>query len=854
MNHPPGFKILPEAVQQVGYTNYQHIGFGSFGAVYSAQRPDHANVALKILCVADSTQRGSENLNSTTNVEKEIRFMEGLSKLNSRHLLTLYRVHDYRFQDTRFVVLETELCKCSLSDYLSRHGPLNEEQARLTTIQIIDGLSALHNASLVHRDLSPKNVLLSRKHPYEPYSIRLADFGLARLLEDKSLIASNMGDCPMTVAGTPLYMAPEVAFQNYTLKIDIWSVGCLVFFMLTGAHLMATFRDLALNFQLLNSLKKRMDIRPILEEIQSKTHAAIDNLAASPIGASRQVQNFLRLTLNVRPLFRLSLPEAAINQWLLGAEYAALATEASGLRMEEVESFIGTLVNPSSAAGGGRPTAPASTSSDRSAAAAAGGAATPAAASAGGGPTGPHVPGASASRSSAGADATATATLAGSGTSPAQPIPFPPLATGPGHPGADAGNGGVSGAGPGHAPNFAPRGRTSSIPRTNVFRDISSGTSPPTHFGGSAALIGGMGSHPYTAGGGMFHHQHAGAPQGPPASGVADPLVADCSAGAAGPGDAAAPMATPSLAGALPGGNPPGPGDVPASGWPSTPPASSPIMSHGDEHAYSGDSPDDGACDPDFVAIDYPGPEAADDGGVASGPAGRGRDGSGDGGKASGMGGPVMGMPFGSELLLSHRDISRIDFSSQYIMQAIVTMERLAEQCLSEQSLGDVGAEYALILSHWGRVLAQKFAPSGGEPDHMRVLGRINHDARAILNRVAPSAVDLSASEADPLLRCKVFAYVFRQLARRADVYRSALESMLVACLYLDAFNIKRFPQLPPGPVEEFNELVGQFLASAIFRPGSEGIAGGSMFSSSVGSRWANGGGGAAGSSLGGRG
>ena len=94
--------------------------------------------------------------------------------------------------------------------------------------QICQALSYLHAHKIVHRDIKLENVLLSNSE-IATAKAKLADFGLSQHLSE----AENRGSAQAMV-GTRGYLAPEVAKgQLYTTKADLWSLGCLLFAMIT---------------------------------------------------------------------------------------------------------------------------------------------------------------------------------------------------------------------------------------------------------------------------------------------------------------------------------------------------------------------------------------------------------------------------------------------------------------------------------------------------------------------------------------------------------------------------------------------------------------------------------------------
>ncbi len=125
---------------------------------------------------------------------------------------------------------------------------LTEEDAKVIGRQLLEGLQVLHGDNLAHRDLKPANIFVARCAP--DWWIKLGDFGISRRI-------CNAQQSRLTRIGTLGYMAPEIQIENddedqdlpYTLAVDIWSLGCVLFRLLTHQLPFPEFRHLRLYWQ-----------------------------------------------------------------------------------------------------------------------------------------------------------------------------------------------------------------------------------------------------------------------------------------------------------------------------------------------------------------------------------------------------------------------------------------------------------------------------------------------------------------------------------------------------------------------------------------------------------------------------
>ncbi len=222
MSLAPGTRLGP-------YEISTPLGAGGMGEVYRARDPRLGrDVAIKVLPLALTA-----NAESRARFEREART---ISSLNHPHICTIHDVG--REGDTDYLVLELIEGE-TLAARLAR-GSLPTGDVLKFGAQIADALDRAHRAGVIHRDLKPGNVMLTKS------GAKLMDFGLARAtgLAGPASGSATMAPSPTiagpltaegTVVGTFQYMAPEqLEGKEADARGDLWSFGCVLYEMATG--------------------------------------------------------------------------------------------------------------------------------------------------------------------------------------------------------------------------------------------------------------------------------------------------------------------------------------------------------------------------------------------------------------------------------------------------------------------------------------------------------------------------------------------------------------------------------------------------------------------------------------------
>lgn len=146
------------------------------------------------------------------------------------------------------ICLVMQLCVSDLGSVLSKQAgrPLPPPVAKSIMLQLLQALDACHSKNIMHRDVSPYNVLFDEKG-----GVRLSDFGQARqqhapTTDVDSASLSAAGTTLSPIVGTRWYRAPELLFGavQYSSTIDMWSAGCIFAELLTGKPLFPGSSDI----------------------------------------------------------------------------------------------------------------------------------------------------------------------------------------------------------------------------------------------------------------------------------------------------------------------------------------------------------------------------------------------------------------------------------------------------------------------------------------------------------------------------------------------------------------------------------------------------------------------------------
>ncbi len=265
-----GIKKTPvqEAVQEkknrIGdYIIIKKIGQGGIGEVFKAEHITNLDVPVAIKVLTPTAQQNK------TLVERFLREAKACIYLEHPRLVKVFEIGTYNNRPY-FVMeyLEGE----TLDRFLKKHGALSVKNTLKIAGHIAHGLAYAHEHNIIHRDLKPSNILLEEPE----HNVKLIDLGLAKMLDESRLTVTHH------LIGTPRYMAPEQMLNpnDIDFRVDIYSLGCTMYHMLTGiapyAEILSDNRSTLLRYMYSKKplpMEKMVDLPPEVSTLVNRAMA-----------------------------------------------------------------------------------------------------------------------------------------------------------------------------------------------------------------------------------------------------------------------------------------------------------------------------------------------------------------------------------------------------------------------------------------------------------------------------------------------------------------------------------------------------------------------------------------------------
>ncbi len=208
------YTFLRKKENELGKGSFSTVYLGTYKGITNQYIKFNTKVAIKIIQTIKLTLKAIDILND------EINIMNFIKIKPHTNIVECYDI--VKNDNETFIILE--YCDSgNLADIIKK--PIKEKYSQFYFCQLVNGLKYLDDNQIMHRDIKPKNILLTNKRRI----LKIADFGFAKKCNQQSLYD--------TVCGSPLYMAPEIMNNSmYNNQTDLWSTGMILYEMLYGNH------------------------------------------------------------------------------------------------------------------------------------------------------------------------------------------------------------------------------------------------------------------------------------------------------------------------------------------------------------------------------------------------------------------------------------------------------------------------------------------------------------------------------------------------------------------------------------------------------------------------------------------
>ena len=316
------------------YVGVAKVGAGRYSTVFAATDIS----AGQRICVKEMHASGGDSLAGRASVKSVLREILALKRLSGCR--NVVQMHSVKRRDEYFYI-EMELMDLSLDDFIQLADiSFSEIAVRSICAQVAIGLNECHSRGVVHRDIKPGNILLSRTG-----DIKLCDFGLARIAGATGVIQGEGSNEICTRWYKPIEVLLGSVMQS--AAIDVWSFGCVVAELFRLGPLFQGSSDIHQLFLIQSALgPASVDRWPSITQCSDfgKVEFDISDISGlNPLvdGASADVMSLLTGCLEYDPSKRFSIADCIVHVWMNGKV----------LSQPDLVDLIGDIMSNSSFAG-----------------------------------------------------------------------------------------------------------------------------------------------------------------------------------------------------------------------------------------------------------------------------------------------------------------------------------------------------------------------------------------------------------------------------------------------------------------------------------------------------------------------
>ena len=284
------------------YQKIKLIGEGAFGEVWKVRHKVLGKeFAMKII-----------EKNPACNIEQIKNEIEILKQLDHPNIL---KILDFHMSLNKFYIITDYCSEGELFQEIKNEEQFSEMETAFVIYQILTAIRYCHKMRIIHRDIKPENIMIIRREENGFLQVKLIDFGTAKIFSE--------GNKQKGLVGSTYYMAPEVIKGNYDEACDIWSIGVIMYLMLTG-----------------NPPFYGDDDKSILLHVTSGKY---DTTSTCYQNLSNNAKDLIGKLLKYSPSQRITAREALKHPWFNSAEFKALYHKINAINQNDARDMLQNL-------------------------------------------------------------------------------------------------------------------------------------------------------------------------------------------------------------------------------------------------------------------------------------------------------------------------------------------------------------------------------------------------------------------------------------------------------------------------------------------------------------------------------
>ena len=289
----------PETV----YQKIKLLGEGAYGEVWKVRHKGLGKeYAMKIIEKSPHCK--------TQQIINEINILKQLDHPN------ILKILDFHLTEDKFYIITDFCSEGELFNEIKRRNQFSEAETAFIIHQLLSAIRYCHKMRITHRDIKPENIMIVGKENNGYLHVKLIDFGTAKIFEEGNMQA---------LVGSSYYIAPEVIKGKYDQLCDIWSIGVIMYIMLTG-----------------DPPFYGSDDNSILNHVSEGKY---DTTSDSYKDLSNNAKDLIRKLLKYNPSERITAKEALNHPWFQTAEFKTTYKKLNQINNKEAMEMFKNLEN-----------------------------------------------------------------------------------------------------------------------------------------------------------------------------------------------------------------------------------------------------------------------------------------------------------------------------------------------------------------------------------------------------------------------------------------------------------------------------------------------------------------------------